>query len=599
MRGWLAIAALLALIRLPFLWTPVQGDDPYYLFGAERALIDPLHPSHARYLFQGREVDMRGHPHPPGNAWYLGAVLALAGDVSELPFHAAYLPWSVLAAAAAYALARRFTSRPVWAALLFLATPAFVINGNSLESDMPFVACWLAGFALFVKAVDTGRAAWLAGAAAALAASAMIAYQALAAVPILLFYQWQRRRGWLAAWGAALIPAFTIGAYQAFERLSGGALPARVLSGYFTQYGLQSVMNKLSNAAMLTIHLAWVIFPALPLLAWRKGAPVRQQRDRTFLWVWIGGFFAFALIVFFAGSMRYLLPVVLPVAILVTEKLREKPRWLAAGFTAQLALSLALCTANYDHWAGYRDFVAAMQPQMKGRRVWVNGELGLRYYAETEGAMPLAVGQAVRPGDLVLTSALAFSTKFTTGGGVLAPLAERKIQPRLPLRLIGLEAHSGYSAVAMGFLPFGVTSAPADIVRAELVLERKPVEMFLPMNAPDAGQHIVSGVYSLEDNAWRWTAGRAVFLLKSPAAALPLRASLRVYEQSPASRVKLQMDGETLLDTAVKPGPVELVTLPVKPAGESATVTLTVDRTFTAAGDQRELGVILTSVGFR
>ncbi len=599
MRGWLAIAALLALIRLPFLWTPVQGDDPYYLYGAERALIGPLHPSHARYLFQGKEVDMRGHPHPPGNAWYLGAVLALAGDVSEAPFHAAYLPWSVLAAAAAYSLARRFTSRPVWAALLFLATPAFVINGNSLESDLPFVACWLAAFALFVKAVDGGRAAWLAGAAVALAAAAMFAYQALAAIPVLLFYLWQRRRGWLAAWGVAFTPALAIGAYQAFERLSSGTLPAQVLSGYFTQYGLQSFVNKLSNAAMLTIHLAWMLFPALPLLAWRKGAPVRHPRDRTFLWVWTGGFFVFALAVFFAGSMRYLLPVVLPAAMLVTEKLRDRPRWLAAGFAAQLALSLALCVANYDHWAGYRDFVAAMKPQMKNRRVWVNGELGLRYYAETEGAIPMAAGQAVRPGDLVLTSELAFSTKFTTGGGVLAPLAEREIRPRLPLRLIGLGAHSGYSAVAMGFLPFGVTGAPADVVRAELVLERKPVEMFLPMNSPDAGRHIVSGVYSLEDHAWRWTSGRAVFLLKSPPAALPLRASLRVYEQSRVGRVKLQLDGETLLDMAVKPGPVELVTAPVKPAHESATVTLTVDRTFTAGGDQRELGVILTGVGFR
>lgn len=90
-----------------------------------------------------------------------------------------------------------------------------------------------------------------------------------------------------------------------------------------------------------------------------------------------------------------------------------------------------------------------------------------------------------------------------------------------------------------------------------------------------------------------------MFLLNSPPAALPLRASLRVYEQSRVGRVKLQLDGETLLDMAVKPGPVELVTAPVKPAHESATVTLTVDHTFTVGGDQRDLGVILTGVGFR
>ncbi|HZO52670.1 MAG TPA: glycosyltransferase family 39 protein [Bryobacteraceae bacterium] len=598
MRAWLLIAALVAVIRLPFLWTPIQGDDPYYLFGAQHAQIDARHPSHARYLFQGKEVDMRGHPHPPGNAWYLAALLAWMDDVREMPFHAAYLLWTVLAAAAAYSLARRFSTTPVWATALFLATPAFVINGNSLESDLPFVALWLTAFALFIRAVDSGKTTWLMGAAVALAAATMMAYQAIAAIPILGFCLWQRRRAWPAAWVALLMPVAVIAAYQLFERMSSGTLPAQVLTGYFMQYGLQSAINKLRNATMLTIHMGWVVFPALVWLAWRKGSAVGSNADRRFLWVWIGVFYAFAITVFFAGAMRYLLPLVLPVALLIVERLREKPRWLAAGLTAQLGLSLALCVANYQHWAGYRDFVASLRPQLKERRVWVNSELGLRYYAEADGALPMEMGQAVRPGDLVISSKLAFPVPFTTGGGVLTPLAERRIEPRLPLQLIGLHAHSGYSSAGMGFLPFAVTSAPVDIVRADVVVERRPVRIFLPMNAPDAEQHIVSGVYSLESGAWRWTAGRAVFLLKSPHQALPLRASVRVFEQSPVRRVTLQVDGETVVDQQLAVGPAELESRPVRPRGDSATVVLTVDRTFQAGGDQRELGVILTGVGF-
>ena len=608
MRAWLAIAALLALIRLPFLWTPIQGDDPYYLFGAQHALIDPLHPSHARYVFQGKEVDMRGHPHPPGNAWFLAAALALRGDVDEPSFHAFYLLWSLIAAAAAYSLARRFSSVPLWPTLLFLATPAFVINGNSLESDVPFVACWLAAFALFIRAVDTGRRAWLLAAVLALAAAAMMAYQSVPAIPILAFYLWQRRRAWFDAWAALLTPAAVIGLYQLFERLSSGALPAQVLTGYFTQYGLQSALNKLRNAAMLSIHMGWILFPALPLLAWRKGETpasaastafaTAARDDRRFLLLWIALFFAFALAIFFAGSMRYLLPLVLPVAILVAERLRSRPAWLAAGLAAQLALSLALCFANYQHWAGYRDFIAQLSPQLKDRRVWVNSELGLRYYAESEGALPVEMSQAVRPGDLILSSQLAFPVPFTTGGGVLAPLAEQRLTPTLPLQLIGIEAHSGYSAASMGFLPFGVTRAPVDIVRAHLVLERKPVRMFLPMNAPDAEQHLVSGVYSLESNAWRWTAGRAVVLLKSPSQPTPLTADIRVYDPSPATRVTLQLDGETVAESPATHGPITLRTPSLSPKGPQATVTLLIDRTFQAGGDQRELGLILTSIGF-
>ncbi|MEP7362985.1 MAG: glycosyltransferase family 39 protein [Acidobacteriota bacterium] len=598
MRAWLVIAALVILIRLPFLSTPIQGDDPYYLFGAQHAQIDPWHPSHARYVFQGKEVDMRGHPHPPGNAWFLAALLAWMGDVREVPFHAAYLAWSLLAAAAAYTLAKRFSSVPLWAAAMFLVTPAFVINGNSLESDLPFVALWLAAFALFIRAVDSGSRAMLIGSAVALAATAMFAYQSMAAIPILGFYLWQRRRGWVAAWGVVLAPAVAFAAYQIFEKVSSGALPAQVLTGYFSQYGLQRAANKLRNAAMLTVHLGWVVFPALLGLAWRSKTEGQCADDRKFLWAWIGIFYAFAIAVFFAGSMRYLLPLVLPVALLVCEKLRDRKRWLAVGLAAQLALSFALCVANYYHWAGYRDFVASLAPQMKDRRVWVNSELGLRFYAEAEGALPMELGQAVRPGDLIISSKLLHPVSFSTGGGMLAPLAERRIEPRLPLQLIGLEANSGYSSVDMGFLPFGITSAPVDIVRADGVVERKPVREYLPMNAPDAEQHIVSGVYSLESGAWRWTAGRAVLLLKSPSQAMPLRASIRVFDQSRVRRITLQVDGETVVDQAVGTGQVELESKPLRPQGESATVVLTVDQTFQAGGDQRELGVILTGVGF-
>ena len=62
------IALLALLIRVPFLYQPIQGDDPYYLYGAEHAQIDPWHPLDTRFAFQGQMVDMRGHPHGPMNS---------------------------------------------------------------------------------------------------------------------------------------------------------------------------------------------------------------------------------------------------------------------------------------------------------------------------------------------------------------------------------------------------------------------------------------------------------------------------------------------------------------------------------------------------
>src|SRR5690349_17981890 len=180
-RGlWIALAILL-VIRLPFLNQAIQGDEHQYLTEAAHAQIDPLHPKNTTYVFLGDLTDQRGQPHPPLNAWTLAALIALFGGVREAPFHAAYIGYSIVAVVAMWSLARRFSTQPLWATLLFLAVPAFVVNGASLESDLPFLAMWMAAVALFCA----GR---LVPAALAMALAALAAYQAVFLIPILAVY---------------------------------------------------------------------------------------------------------------------------------------------------------------------------------------------------------------------------------------------------------------------------------------------------------------------------------------------------------------------------------------------------------------------------
>ena len=149
-RELLLVLGLVLLLRLPFLNQAIQGDDQTYLTEAAHAQVEPLHPGHVTYVFGGVEVDLRGHPHPPLNAWALAGLIAVFGEVREIPFHASYIVFSMVAAWAMWSLARRFSPRPLWAALLFVVTPAFIVNGGSLEADLPFLALWMAAIALFV-----------------------------------------------------------------------------------------------------------------------------------------------------------------------------------------------------------------------------------------------------------------------------------------------------------------------------------------------------------------------------------------------------------------------------------------------------------------
>jgi Dolichyl-phosphate-mannose-protein mannosyltransferase len=581
------LLAVVLLIRIPFLNQAIQGDDDIYITEAAHAQVDPLHPANTHYVFRGDVVDLRGHSHPPLNAWPLVLLVAAFGGVKEIPFHAAYIVFSLIAVWSMWILARRFSPHPLWATLLFCAVPAFVVNGNSFEPDIPFLAFWMASIALFC----TGRT-WLAAAAMALAS--LEAYQAIFLIPVLGAYlllrpnqtganQSRNRKG---AFVLILTPLIVIAAVQLFERLSTGAVPAVVLSGYFTHYGFQDLENKLRNAVALTIHFCFIVFPALlpgaAILAWRK----RSHRDTQFLLAWIAIFFAGAVIVFFAGSARYLLPIAAPVALLVS---RLQPRWLALGFVLQMTLSLGLATMDYQHWDGYRQFAASLPTKAAGHRVWVDGDWGYRYYLTAEGALPLAKTQTLRPGDIVVTSELNHSSDIPA-----TTIAQAEIGSPIPLRIIGLGSHSGFSSSSAGLWPFGISSGPIDRIRAAIVGERHITLEFLPMDAPEAAEQIVSGIYP---DHWMGKAG--VVALKSPPNARQLQVVFYLQNASPPRTVNLLLDGREVASGIYSaPGLYTLESPPVQPAGATATVEIGVDPTFFAPGDARALGIVLRSVGF-
>jgi hypothetical protein len=610
------------LLRLPFLNQAIQGDDFYYLKGAEHAQIDPLHPTHARYVFLGRQVDMRGHPHPPLDTWVLGGLLAAFGDIYEVPFHAAYIVFSVVAAFSMLALARRFCDEPLLPTALFLVTPSFVINGNSLESDVPFVAFWLAAIALFVYE----RYAWSAVAAAI---AALAAYQAVLLAPILWVWMLIQRDRRKAVWLTTLTAATVIAVWQLYERASSGALPAGVLAGYMQSYNLQAFAQKVKSAAALTAHLGWIVFPALVLFAFRRapkwvyacaaaatiaagvydsnplfwvscgvgvcvlawcvsriGAPDRETR---FLAVWIVLFFAAALIIFFAGSARYLLPVAAPLAIFVARN--ASAPWICAGVIAEAVLSILLAIVNYQHWDGYRQFARQIQSEVAQHRTWTNAEWGLRYYLESEGALPVVRGQGFRAGDIIITTAYS----GPIDAGPQSVIAQRTIEAAIPLRLVAPGARSGYSSVMFGLRPFDISRQPVDIVRASIIEERKPELSWLHIGSPEAASQILFGIYNND----RWTAEKAGVVVKRPDGATRVEAVVFVPPQAPAKQLRLYVDGALIATQNIGAPGRYAIGAPAPPGADTAMVTLQVDRTFSVPGDQRQLGVVLLEIGFR
>jgi hypothetical protein len=562
---------LVLLVRLPFLNQAIQGDDIYYLAGAQHAQLDPLHPSHAQYVFLGKVVDMRGHPHPPLNAWYLGLLLAVFRDIREVPFHAAYIPFSLIAALSMLWLARRFTEYPMIATMLFIAVPPFLVNGNSLESDLPFLAFWMLTMAAYIHG-------WTSLAICAAILASLSAYQAIFLLPILFFAP---RPDGNRSWPVIATPALTIGAFQLFERLTSGALPAAVLSGYMTSYGWQQFATKIRNAIALTGHLLVTLICPIAWIARRPGVS-----DARFLWIWIGLFFAGSLVIFFAGSARYLLPLAAPLCLLVSTS-----RFAIPAIAVQGLIGLAMATVNYQHWNGVRQFANNL-PMQGSRRVFVQGEWGLRYYVESRGGIPLLTGQQFRPGDMIVST--AYVGELPPGNRTLVRQSE--VNSPIPVRIVGLGSHSAYSSIQFGLLPFGLSTVPLDRLRAEVVTDFTPTLQYLTVgSSEEANRHIASGISPSD----RWALQTATLVLKRSATASRLRVKFYVPSAGLNRVLTISVDGVSVIETPLDhDGIYELEAVAGASSGSKSSVTLSTDKPLQTPGDQRLLGVNLLEVGF-
>jgi hypothetical protein len=172
-----------------------------------------------------------------------------------------------------------------------------------------------------------------------------------------------------------------------------------------------------------------------------------------------------------------------------------------------------------------------------------------------------------------------------------------EIRPAIPLRLIGLESHSGYSTASLGFWPFGISSGVIDRVRAEAVGERHVTREYLDFTSkPDFGEQVVSGVY-----ADHWMARNAMVLLKNPAEPRGFSVDFYLPPQASARRVELLLDEKPVAQGNYSKDGVYTLTAtgPLRGAGAAAEAEVVVDSTFFAPGDQRPLGIVLLGIGFR
>lgn len=147
-------------------------------------------------------------------------------------------------------------------------------------------------------------------------------------------------------------------------------------------------------------------------------------------------------------------------------------------------------------------------------------------------------------------------------------------------------------------------------VRVQTDEEPPRLAMMLSVADPRAATQLVNGFYSLENNSWRWTAGKFTVVLRPPRGADTKGAVLKFKFNLPdvvLNKVKTLAISATVNGTALSPEsytqPGEFTYTRDVPAkaftGDAAKVEFTLDKFLPpSTSDLRELGVIATMVGF-
>jgi 4-amino-4-deoxy-L-arabinose transferase-like glycosyltransferase len=411
MRDLLVLSALTLALHLPFIGQAFHLDDVQYLDVAQNVYQNPFFPLDLPSVFEGLQLTLWGHTHPPLNS-YLIAGLLLFHDrsPSEVFLHSAFLFFPVLVTISFYFLSRRFIQNPFLAAALLATNPTLMVSAHTLMADVPLLGLWLCAAVLFLKGVDENNRSLIYWSGIPITAACFYAYQAFAIIPLLGFYAVGRKR----LRGSAILvlgaPIVLMAGWQLSGYLYRGVMYASTMFQYLGERGLWRGGTKLNTAILTLTYLGGIIFPfpfifarmcrsRKGLAAWiglalaivvayetlagytwwqtvffvaclgggvaaviwivARGFELWSVKnwatDNMFLCVWTIGVLVGSVVAFFSGSARYLLPACPPLLLLLLRADEQRMITFSRArifyislLAVQLALGLAMAQSDYE-----------------------------------------------------------------------------------------------------------------------------------------------------------------------------------------------------------------------------------------------------------
>ena len=515
-RDLALLIALTFAIHLPFIGQAFHLDDVYYLDVARNVFRNPLFPLDLQSVFEGKHLTLWAHSHPPINSYVIATLLLVTNRTpSEKMLHTYFLVFPILIAAAFYFLARQFVTKPLLATALLVTNPILSVCAHTLMTDVPHLAMWLSGTALFVIGIAKDRIKMIYASAIPLTAACFYAYQGLGAILLLGFYALSRRRLRSREIFILCLPVLILAAWQFSGYAHRGTVYMSAMFGELGRRGWWQPALKIRAAVITFAYLGAIVVP-FPLVFWRTlrrakvlwtcialalgslaaysqradyswlqqvfliacvsggialagwtlqhlvtaSSTKKWSTDDLFLCLWLTGMLVASITLFLGGSARYLLPAC-PAALLLFLRADERQNgsrsaaFYGSWLVVQLVLGLSLAQADYQFAGlGRREALEFQRDYLANHQPFLfNGEWGFRYYMTEIGGEITAVDTTGFPGETVVKSRLSLGRPFESDRN-LELLEQRSYRIRSPLRLLDVHAHAGFWSDGWGVLPF-------------------------------------------------------------------------------------------------------------------------------------------------
>lgn len=487
---------------------PVLDEESYLAIGAQLDLLRPYHWWRPWPPWDGSaEADAFVYAHPPLFLQWVALCQGLGfGEiVTRL---VAAVPMAALFAWSAARLIRRTCTRPSLAAACWLGTPIVLLGlQRGLMPDLMVAALGTAAVAGWREGLEEGASrGWLVAGGLALGLAAFTKYPALVLVPALIIHGARvgRLRSTVPFWIAALLPwclgegmlLMVYGRLHIWEVLSRASEISRGTGEGRALGVLVRLPLGVAALALLTRGTRWLWVPAFVLSgavllwawpddldAWARGSVFawalcgaalicallgaawrgwrRSEPDDLLLGLWALAVVGSVWLAHNFAAPRYLLPAVLPLAIVLVRAVGDSPmgrRLLWSGVALHACGGVAITMAEhrfFEAGATLADEVAAAHTEPG----FYTGEWSFRWRMAHHG-WTFYTGQA--PSGAVVVAPVHGSPGELPVGW--QALGRSGVQSDFPLRLVDDRSQVGLYAETLGVRPLGWDQGPVEEV---------------------------------------------------------------------------------------------------------------------------------------